>query len=234
MEKYLVPEPIGEGELSDQWRRFKNEFTQFLTATDKMGSSEQIKLAIFLRIVGPRISDMYETLPFNDGEDRTSWSVVRGKLDTACARRTSKHVVRDKFFQLKQEDKSIDQFVVELRKQSRDCDFGELRDDMIVHVIIRGIKNERIRRRLLEAENLDLPKAIRICQTMEATATDLQSLEGKTETLEKIAVVVPQHKQQNWKQRGNKEGKVGAGAKFKAKEQPQMKAGGGVRSTCSR
>lgn len=93
MEKYLVPEPIGEGELSDQWRRFKNKFTQFLTATDKEGASEQIKLAIFLRTVGPRINDMYETLPFNDGEDRTSWSVVRGKLNVACARRTSKHVV---------------------------------------------------------------------------------------------------------------------------------------------
>ena len=96
---------------------------------------------------------MYETLPFNDREDRTSWSVVRGKLDVTCAQRTSKHAVQDKFFQLKQEDKSIDPFVVELRKQSRDCDFGELRDDMIVHVMIRGVKNERIHRRL-EVDNL--------------------------------------------------------------------------------
>ena len=42
MEKYLVPELTGQGELSDQWRRFKNEITQFLTVTDKAGSSEQI------------------------------------------------------------------------------------------------------------------------------------------------------------------------------------------------
>ena len=114
----MTPEPIGEGELSDQRWRFKNEFTQFLTATDKAGASEQTKLAIFLRTVGPRVNDMYEALPFS--EDWTSWSVVSGKLDTACARRTSKHVVQYRVFQLKQEDKSIDQFVVELRKQSRD------------------------------------------------------------------------------------------------------------------
>ena len=102
MEKYLVPELTGpgQGELRDQWRHFKNEFTQFFTVTDKAGFSEHIKLVTFLRTVGPRVNDrhMYEMLPVNDGEDRTSWSVVRGKLDVACARRTSKHVVRDKFY----------------------------------------------------------------------------------------------------------------------------------------
>ena len=71
-------------------------------------------------------------------------------------------MVRDKFFQLKQEDKSVDQYVIELQKQSRDCDFGALRDDMIVHVIIQGVKNKRLHRRSLEANNLDLTKAIRI------------------------------------------------------------------------
>ena len=106
---------------------------------------------------------MYETLRFEEGEDRTKWSVVSGKLDNACARRTSKHVhvTRDTFLQLQQGSKSVDQFVVELRKQVRDCAFGELQDDLILHVLIRGVSNERMRRRLLETENLDLPKTIR-------------------------------------------------------------------------
>lgn len=192
MEKYLAPEPIGEGELSDLWRRFKREFTQFLTAIDKNGATEQTKLAIFLRTVGPRVNDMYETMRFEEGEDRTKWSVVSGKLDNACARRTSKHVTRDRFLQLKQESKSVDQFVVELRKQVRDCDFGGLQDDLVLHVLIRGVSNERMRRRLLETDNLDLPKAIRMCQTMEATAVDLQSLVEKTETVEKVAATESQ------------------------------------------
>ena len=29
MEKYLVREPVGEGDLSEQWTRFKEEFGQF-------------------------------------------------------------------------------------------------------------------------------------------------------------------------------------------------------------
>ena len=102
MEKQLIPEPIGEGDLSSHWVRFKREFTQFLTATEKGSASEQVKLAIFLRTVGPRVNDLYETMPFAEGEDRAKWSVVCGKLDSWCARRTSKHVRRDKFFQMKQ------------------------------------------------------------------------------------------------------------------------------------
>lgn len=47
MEKYLAPEPIGEGELSDLWRRFKREFTLFLTAISKDEPTEQTKLAYF-------------------------------------------------------------------------------------------------------------------------------------------------------------------------------------------
>ena len=32
MEKFLAPEPITEGDLNEQWRRFKREFLLFLTA----------------------------------------------------------------------------------------------------------------------------------------------------------------------------------------------------------
>ena len=85
MEKCLAPEPItGEGDLNEQWRRFKREFLLFLTATEKAEVSEQTKLT-FLRLVGQRVNYLYETMRFEDGEDRTSWAVVVGKLDSLCA-----------------------------------------------------------------------------------------------------------------------------------------------------
>ena len=49
MEKFLAPEPIifitREGDLNEQWRRFKREFLLLLTATEKAEVSEQTKLA---------------------------------------------------------------------------------------------------------------------------------------------------------------------------------------------
>ena len=42
MEKYLVPEPVGEGDLTDQWTRFKKEFGLFLTAIGKGDSASAV------------------------------------------------------------------------------------------------------------------------------------------------------------------------------------------------
>ena len=59
----------------------------------------------------------------------------------------------------------------------------------MLHVLIRGVDNERMRRRLFETENLDLEKAIRMCQAMEATAADMQSWGVKPELGEKVSAV---------------------------------------------
>ena len=155
MEKYLVPDQVGEGDITEQWQRFKKEFALFLTALGKDKADSAVKLAMFLRVVGPRINDMYEALTFAEGEDK-GFEGVMTKLDSLCARRTSKHVLRDKFFQLKQAGRTVDQFVSELCRQVKDCDFGNLKEDLMLHVLIRGIDSERMRRRLFETEKLDL------------------------------------------------------------------------------
>ena len=44
----------------------------------------------------------------------------------------------------------------------------------MLHVLIQGLDSERMRRHLFETDNLELSKVIQMCQTMEATAADLQ------------------------------------------------------------
>ena len=59
-------------------------------------------------------------LVFGEGEYKEDFETVVAKLDRLCVRRTSKHVLRDNFFQLKQEGQTIDQFVGVLRKHVKD------------------------------------------------------------------------------------------------------------------
>ena len=124
---------------------------------------------------------------FTETEDKNDFGTVLAKLGELCARRTSKHVIRDKFFQLKQEGRTIDLFMTEIRKHAKDCAFGELKDDLMLHVLIRGLDCERMRRRLFETDELTLEKAIRKCRTMEATSADLQLWSGKKE--EEVAAI---------------------------------------------
>ena len=175
MEKYLVPEPVGEGDLTDQWTRFKKEFNLFLLAIGKVDALGGMKLAILL---GQRVNDIHEALVFAEGENKDDFDTVVKKLDSVCARRTSKHVIRDRFFQMKQDHRTIDQFVADPRKQVKDCEFGALQEDLMLHVLIRGVDSDRMRRCLFETDKLELPKAIQMCQTMEAMSADVAGIMG--------------------------------------------------------
>jgi len=90
-------------------------------------------------------------------------------------------MIQDKFFQLKQEGRTIDLFMTEIRKHTKDCAFGELKDDLMLQVLIRGLDCERMRQRLFKTDELTLERAIWKCQTMEATSADLQLWSGKKE-----------------------------------------------------
>ena len=143
MEKFLAPEPIGEGDVYDQWVRFKKEFEQFLLAAGKGDASGAVKLAILLRVVGPRINGLYDSMAFADGEDGKDFSSEAARLDILCARRSSKHVLRDRFFRTKQEGRSIDQFLSELRKNAKACEFGVLKDDLMLHMLAHSRVGQR-------------------------------------------------------------------------------------------
>eukprot|EP00731_Ephydatia_muelleri_P025251 Em0017g334a len=171
-------------------------------------------------------------MQFVDGEDRTSWSVVVGKLDGLCAPRTSKHVTWDKFFQLKQEGRSLDQFMMLIRKQANDCEFGEMKENLMLHVLIRGVDNDRMRRRLLETEKLDLAKAIQMCQVMETTLADLQHMSKKPEAGEEEGPVASVRTRKGFRGKENYVQKEGDGAKNPAAGQQGRRTG--ERKGCSR
>lgn len=80
---------------------------------------------------------------------------------------------------MKQEQRTLDQFMANLRKQVKDCEFGVLKDDLMLHVLIRGLNNEKMQRHLFETAKLELAKVIQMRQTMEATLADLQQWTAK-------------------------------------------------------
>jgi len=65
---------------------------------------------------------------------------------------------------------SIDEFVNELKTKSKNCEFREQRDYMIRDRIIFGIKDERLRERLLrDSENPDLERVIYLRRAAECS-----------------------------------------------------------------
>ena len=70
----------------------------------------------------------------------------------------------------------IEQFVSDLKLKTQTCQFENLKDSMIRDRLVLGVTNTRVRERLLREENLNLDKAVKICQAAEATERQIQTL----------------------------------------------------------
>ena len=74
---------------------------------------------------------------------------------------------------------STDEFVNELKTKSKNCEFREQRDYMIHDRLIFGIKDERLRERLLrDSENPDLERVIDLCRAVECSKNQMKEIKG--------------------------------------------------------
>ena len=58
----------------------------------------------------------------------------------------------------------IDQFVTDLKTIANDCEFGNIKNDLIRDRIVCGTNSENVKKRLLREDKLTLDKAISICR----------------------------------------------------------------------
>ena len=56
-----------------------------------------------------------------------------------------------------------------MKSRSHHCEFGTLKESLIRDRIVAGIKDAKVRERLLRETDLSLDKAISICRASEAT-----------------------------------------------------------------
>ena len=75
-----------------------------------------------------------------------------------------------------QNETNIDQFVVDLRTQARNCEFGDQEDFMIRDRVVLGCSDKSLQERLLREANVSLKKAIEISHSSEASKMQVKLL----------------------------------------------------------
>ena len=79
------------------------------------------------------------------------------------------------------QDESIDEYVACLRSLAQTCGFCEcLADSLLRDRIVLGVKNNNLRKRLLQERKLDLKKCIDICRSSEAASSQLKNISDRT------------------------------------------------------
>ena len=171
MNKLRAPEPlVFEGNLAEQWDRWKQQFELYITATESDEKEENIKTSILLTCIGKQGLEIYNTFTFTDERDKMKLKPVMDQFEAYCKPRKNITLLRHQFFTYRQQEgQPFDSFVTELKKRSSQCEFQTLKDSLIRDMIIIGFSSNQLRERLLRIEDLTLTQAIKLGQAAEAT-----------------------------------------------------------------
>lgn len=93
------------------------------------------------------------------------------------------------FFTRDQKDyENIDRYVKQLRRLAIPCEFGKLIETLIKGRLICGIRNNKLKERLLRESNIRLDRGLDICRYEEAVKQQISTMDGNNigENIEEI------------------------------------------------
>lgn len=177
MEFLTQPKPMCfTGDLARNWKMFSEAFTLYCEATGAASKSKKIKAAILLHCIGEEAREVYRSFEFAEGEEQDP-AILMAKFEAYFVPTTNTSMERLKFnMRVQGSFESFEAFVADLRKIAAKCDFGELKNGLIKDRIVCGIRDIKVKDRLLRESKLDLNKAMEICKASEATENHMKSL----------------------------------------------------------
>lgn len=181
MDFFKPPSPLTDYDIKN-WQLWKQKFDIYLKASGKKNEIEEVKIAILLNCIGDEGLEVYNT--FEDDKKST----LQKLLDSYDAYFLPKKVIPMETFKFNNlvqgKDQSIEQYVTELKKQAKSCEFvftkpeciTSYEERMIRDRLIVGVYDKQIQARLLRETELDLKKIVEYCKSVNLSKEHLKTL----------------------------------------------------------
>ena len=182
MDKLPALKPLKlKGNLAENWRRWKQRYELFMTATEASKKSAKIQSSMLLHLIGEDALEVFNTFEFGLEEDKEKPVEILKKFDKNLT--VERHIFNSR---MQHPGESIDKCITDLRLKVKTCEYGTMADEMIKDRIVVGVHSDIVRGRLLREKDLCLTKAIDICKAAEASTKQLEKLtdEKKVEILQ--------------------------------------------------
>lgn len=116
---------LSNGNISENWRRFKRNFDIFAAAIGLDEKTDVVKINTFLNAIGPNAVEVYDTFELTQME-RTTYARVIGSFEEFCKARKNTVYERYIFYQRNQRDgEPFDSYLLEIKQLVRTCEFAE-------------------------------------------------------------------------------------------------------------
>ena len=127
-----------------------------------------MKRAALLTLIGTAGFRMLTDLHFSNKLIDVTYDALIEDLDKAYDRKVSKMASRVRFGTVSQhENKSIDEFIAELRHASMDCGFSDQLDNSLKDQFVICLRSDQIKEKLLEDEDKDLADILKRARALE-------------------------------------------------------------------
>ena len=156
-------------------------FEIFLKAGDHTAKARDVQVAILLNFLGEEAVEPFNTFDLNDNQRKSFNNVIAAFKNYANRRRNV--VVEWYLFncQVQEQNKKFDEFLMDLQKLIKYCEYGTLNDSIIRDRIVLGISDKQIQERLLRKTKLTLQKTIEICRVAEINKIQSDIIQRKTD-----------------------------------------------------
>lgn len=151
-----IPPPLEfSGNIAENYKRFKQRVNIYMTANGLHQKSDEIKVAIFLNLIGEEGIDVFNNFKLSE-ENQKKYEVVVKKFDEYLL--PKKNIIYERFLfykRVQESNEPVDNFVKELKKLAQNCEFGD-EQDMIRDRLALGIANVTVQEKLLSITDLKL------------------------------------------------------------------------------
>ncbi|XP_055307026.1 uncharacterized protein LOC129571275 [Sitodiplosis mosellana] len=179
-----------DGNLAENWRRFKRNYDIFAVAIGMEDKNDPVKINTFLNAVGPDAVEIYDTFDLT-AIQRAQYTAVTEAFATFCAAHKNTVYERYNFYQRNQkEGESFDSFLMDIKILVKSCEFNAATNEMLRDRIVMGVSDKKLQTKLLETAHLTYDGAVDKCRASEATKEHTEKMcktkevhELKTQTI---------------------------------------------------
>ena len=172
-----VPFPPPLGNLANNWKKFKRVWTRYEIASRLNKQDKTQRTTTLLTCLGSEGLEIVDSFHFVDGAQRSDIDQVMEKLEEFCIGTTNEIYERYVFNKREQApEESFDTYLAALRTMSKTCNFGDLQECLIRDRTVVGLRDNSVRKRLLQESKLTLKGTIDICKSSETTHRQLKAM----------------------------------------------------------
>ena len=163
--------------MASIWRKWKSAWINYTLATKLDKEDEARQVATLLAVIGKEANKVFRTFVWTtEGHDKID--VVLKQFEDYCIPR--QHVTYERF-RLSTRDQglaeTVDQYTMELRRIASNCELESITPDQILRDrFVTGIRDAKVRERLLRDNKLTLENAVDIVRAAERTAVQMKDM----------------------------------------------------------